>query len=67
MHFTYTASTFKGNIIMTLVNTKGENVLKKELVDEGQFDYEADFKGVYKIIVSKSGVACRYSINWQIN
>lgn len=52
---------------MTLVNTKGENVLKKELVDEGQFDYEADFKGVYKIIVSKSGVACRYSINWQIN
>ena len=67
VYFTYKAAALKGNIMMTLVNPAGVEVLKKELSEGGEINFQADIAGTFKVMVKKSGIACRYSIKWKIN
>ena len=67
VRFTYKSWTLKGDITMILINPSGEEVLKMEIFDDGEIDYIADIEGAYKVIVRKSGIACRYSVKWEIN
>lgn len=67
VQFTYKSWTLKGDVTMILINPRGEEVLKMELFEDGVIDYKADIGGTYKVIVKKSGIACRYSVKWEVN
>ncbi len=65
--FKYKANILMGNLTMTLIDPNGEVVLEMESLEDGKANYKADAEGVFEVIVKKSGVFARYSINWEIN
>ena len=65
--FTYKANILMGDLTMTLIDPDGEVVLEMEPLADGKANYKADAEGVFKVIIKKSGVFARYSINWEIS